>query len=44
LLVGTSRGDDQYTEAGGIIAIVAPFVEVVTSQMNEKIYEVRQSE
>lgn len=42
LLVGTSRGDDQYTETGGIIAIVAPFVETVTSYLNDKFYEVRQ--
>lgn len=42
LLVGTSRSDDQYTETGGIIAIVAPFVETVTSYLNDKVYEIRQ--
>jgi len=37
LLIGTSQNNDQYTETGGIIAIVAPFIETVTSQMNDKI-------
>jgi len=39
LLVGTQNGDDSYTTTGGVIAIVAPFIEVVTSQLEKSLYE-----
>ncbi|MCE8163292.1 MAG: hypothetical protein I3273_03890 [Candidatus Moeniiplasma glomeromycotorum] len=39
LLVGTQNSDSNYTTTGGIIAIVAPFVEVITSQLEKSLYE-----
>jgi len=39
LLVGTSQNNDQYTQVGGIIAIISPFVEVVTSSYKEKLHK-----
>lgn len=39
LLVGTQNNDNNYTITGGIIAIVSPFVEVVTSQLEKSLYE-----
>jgi len=46
LLVGTSNTENpnstQYTQAGGVIAIIAPFIETVTSYLNDQIYEAKQ--
>jgi hypothetical protein len=42
ILVGAGDENSPYTQTGGIIAIVSPFVEIVTSQINDKIYEVRE--
>lgn len=39
LLVGTDSESSYFTQTGGVIAIVAPFVEVVTSQWKEKYYD-----
>lgn len=39
LLVGTQNNDNNYTTTGGVIAIVSPFIEVVTSQLEKNLYE-----
>ncbi|CAJ0757755.1 6027_t:CDS:2, partial [Entrophospora sp. SA101] len=33
-----------YTQTGGVIAIVSPFMEILTSYINDKLFEVRQAE
>jgi hypothetical protein len=47
-LVGTSEPNNDnsqfYTQTGGVIAIVAPFVETVASYANDQIYEVREKQ
>ena len=46
LLVGTSNPDNPnspyYNRTGGVIAIMAPFVETFTSYLNDKVYDVKQ--
>ena len=46
LLVGQSDTTDSnsqlYTQTGGLIAIVAPFIETVTSYINDQVYEAKQ--
>ena len=44
LLVGTSQNNNEYTETGGIIAIVAPFIETITSYVNDKVYDAKQNQ
>jgi len=44
LLIGTDNGKNEYTQAGGVIAVVAPFVEVVTSQLKETFYDERKQQ
>jgi hypothetical protein len=44
LLVGTSQNNNEYTETGGIIAIVAPFIETITSYINDKVYDAKQNQ
>lgn len=39
LLVGTQNGNEYYTTAGGVIAIVSPFIEVVAFQLEKNVYE-----
>jgi AIG1 family/Leucine Rich repeats (2 copies) len=42
ILVGAGDENSPYTKTGGVIAITSPFIEIVTSQINAKIYEARE--
>ena len=47
VLIGQSDTNDPnsqlYTQIGGVIAIASPFVETITSYINDQIYEVKQN-
>jgi hypothetical protein len=47
VLVGQSDTENPnsqlYTQIGGVIAIASPFVETITSYINDQIYETKQS-
>jgi len=43
LLIGTNENNDGLTKIGGIIAITAPFFETVTSYLNDKVYQTKQT-
>jgi len=38
----TDSNSQLYTQTGGLIAIVAPFIETVTSYINDQVYEAKQ--
>jgi len=44
--VGQSDTEDlnsqRYTQIGGVIAIAAPFIETLTSYVNEQVYDEKQ--
>jgi len=44
--VGQSDTEDpnsqRYTQTGGVIAIAAPFIETLTSYVNEQVYDEKQ--
>jgi Leucine rich repeat len=42
LLVGANQGNFRYNEIGGVIAIIAPFIETLTSYIDDKIYSIKQ--
>jgi len=46
VLIGQSDTSDPnsqlYTQTGGVIAIVGPFAEILTSALNDKIFEAKQ--
>ena len=46
LLVGQSDTENPnsqlYTQTGGVIAIAAPFIETLTSYVNEQVYDEKQ--
>ncbi|CAJ0866271.1 13983_t:CDS:10, partial [Entrophospora sp. SA101] len=48
VLIGQSDTENPnsqlYTQTGGVIAIVSPFMEILTSYINDKLFEVRQAE